>query len=176
MSRVVFLDSGPLGEVTKIHPSNDAIRWVNFVKEKRIALRIAEIIDYELRRELTLQGLRGEINSYKSIRNLNKYRQTKQFLPLDSSVTLTDACDIWADLRFNNKGTADIKNIDVDVILAAQVLSLKNKFNEIIIVTDNVEHISRFQYLDVKVWRWKQALHDCKHNTINFYQELPKLL
>jgi hypothetical protein len=174
MSRVAFLDSGPLGDITKPHPSNDVTRWVRFIKEQRILLRISEIIDYELRRELTLQGLRGEISSYTSIRNLNKYRRIKQFLPLDSSVTLTDACDIWANLRFNNQATADIKNIDVDVILAAHALSVKDKFDEVIIVTGNASDICRFQYLGLKVWDWKQALHDYKYGTINFYQELPR--
>lgn len=173
MNRVGLIDSGPLGDIIKPHPSADVVRWVHFVKENKIALRVPEIIDYELRRELILQGLKGNSDSYKSIGNLNKYRRTKRFIPLEPSVTLTDACDIWANLRNNNQGTADIKNIDVDVILVTQALSMKKDFEEIIVITGNLSDIRRFCHLGIRVWDWKQALHDCKHDSINFYQDLP---
>jgi hypothetical protein len=170
MRRVAFLDSRPLGEVVKPKRSPDIDQWLEFTKEKKIALRVAEIVDYELRRELTLQNLHGNKISYKSIHNLNKFRQRKQFISLTSEAILDDACEIWASLRFNNQGTANIKNIDVDVILAAQALSQKNRFDEVIIVTGNPSDICRFSYLDIQTWHWKQALQDCKYDCINFYQ------
>jgi predicted nucleic acid-binding protein len=176
MKRVALIDSGPLNEIVKPQPSVDVSRWLKFIDEKRIAIRVPEIIDYELRREIVLQCLIGTNDSYKSLHKLNKYRQTKRFISINPSVTLTDACEIWAKLREKGQGTSDNKNIDVDVILAAQAISMKNDFDEVIIVTGNLSDIQRFCYLDIQVWDWKQALNDCKHNTINFYQELPKLL
>lgn len=172
MSRVAVIDSGPLGEIIKRHPSADTIRWIEFINENKIALRIPEIIDYETRRELILQGLKGNIESYKSISNLTKYRQTNRLIPLEPSITLTDACELWADLRFNSQPTADRKNIDVDVILVTQALSMKKDFDEIIIVTGNLSDLRRFSHLGIKIWDWKQALHDCKHNSFTFHQEL----
>lgn len=57
MKRVVVLDSGPLGEVINPQRSPSIRTWLQFIKESKISIRIAEIIDYELRRELTLQIL-----------------------------------------------------------------------------------------------------------------------
>lgn len=169
------MDSGPLNEIIKPQPSTDVIRWLRFIDKNRIAVRVPEIIDYELRREIVLQYLVGKNDSSKSINRLNKYRKTERFIPINPSVTLTDACEIWAELRYIGQGTSDVKNIDVDVILAAQALSMKKDFDEVIIVTGNLSDICRFCYLDIKVWDWKQALHDCKYDSINFYQESLKL-
>jgi predicted nucleic acid-binding protein len=162
MKRVAFLDSGVLGEVINPRKNPDTSRWLEFVKKQKITLRVAAIIDYELRRNLILAGLQ------KSINNLNQFKQRQQFISITSE-SLLEASEIWAKLRGEAKATADIKNIDVDVILAAQAFSLKNDFEEIIIVTTNASDISRFSYLGIQVWDWKQALHDCKYDCINFY-------
>ncbi|MGE0434782.1 MAG: hypothetical protein AB7K09_26125 [Planctomycetota bacterium] len=51
MSRVVVLDTGPLGLVT--HPRNaDAKRWLKSLVLAGFAVAVPEIADYELRREL----------------------------------------------------------------------------------------------------------------------------
>lgn len=163
MKRVAFLDSGVLGKVVNPHPNSDTLRWLYFVKNQKINLRVAEIIDYELRRNFILEGLQ------KSINKLNQFKQREQFISITSE-SLLEASEIWAKLRGEAKATADIKNIDVDVILAAQAFSLKNDFEEIIIVTTNASDISRFSYLGIQVWDWKQAIHDCKYDCINFYK------
>jgi predicted nucleic acid-binding protein len=163
MKSVAFLDSGVLGEILKSPPNPDTLKWLNFVKNQKISLRVAEIIDYELRRNLILEGLQ------KSINKLNQFKQKKQFIFITSE-SLLEASEIWAKLRVDAKATADIKNIDVDVILAAQAFSQKPNFEEIIIVTTNASDISRFTYLGIQVWDWKQALHDCKYDCINFYK------
>jgi hypothetical protein len=53
-----------------------------------------------------------------------------------------------------------------------QALSMKKGFDEIIIVTGNLSDLRRFSHFDIKIWDWKQALHDCKHNSFTFHQEL----
>jgi len=172
MNRVAVIDSGLLGEIIKRHPSADVTRWIEFMVENEIVLRIPEIIDYEIRRELILQDLKGNSEARKSLSKLNRYRQTNRLIPLEPSITFTDACELWANLRFNSQPTADIKNIDVDVILVTQALSIKKDFDEIIIVTGNLSDLRRFSHLGIKIWDWKQALHDCKHNSFTFHQEL----
>lgn len=168
MKRVAFLDSGPLGRVVNPGLLREIKPWIQFLKEQKIALRVAEITDYELRRNLMLKGLR------KSINNLNKYRQTQRFIPITSEAML-EACELWAWSRQRGIGTTDIRNIDADVILVAQARSQKDKFEEIIIVTENPKHISRFRHFGIETWDWKQAIHDCKYGSINFYQESSRL-
>ncbi len=162
MKRVAFLDSGPLGRVVNPRSLPEIKLWIQFVKQNKIALRVAEVTDYELRRNLVLEGLQ------KSINNLNKYKQTQRFIPITSEAML-EACELWAWSRKRGIATTDIKNIDADVILVAQAISQKDNFEEIIIVTENPKHISRFKNFGIETWDWKQAIHDCKYGSIKFY-------
>jgi hypothetical protein len=65
MSRIVLLDAGPLGVLTtpRQTPAVLACRqWLNSLLDRGILVQIAEIADYEVRRELLrarkTQGLR----------------------------------------------------------------------------------------------------------------------
>lgn len=165
----MFLDSGPLGEITNPRLRPHINQWIQFAKRNGIALRVAEITDYELRRNLMLEGLE------KSIGNLNKFKQTKRFVPLTSEALLK-ACEIWAWLHSNGNATSHIKNIDADVILAAQALSQKKDFDQVIILTENLNHIPRFSAFGIFTWDWKRALHDCKYDTITLYEESSLLI
>lgn len=169
MKRVVFLDSGPLGELTNPRLRPQTNQWTQFAKKNGIALRVAEITDYELRRNLILEELE------KSISNLNKFKQTQRFVPLTSEALL-QAGEIWAWLHKNGQATSYIKNIDVDVILAAQALSQKEYFDQVIILTQNLKHISRFSDFGIFTWDWKRALHDCKYGSITLQEKSSLLL
>ena len=164
----MVLDSGPLGEICNPGIRLEAKEWVNFIKERKILLQVAEIIDYELRRNFILEKLE------KSKNNLNKYRQTNRIIPITSEIMLT-AAELWAEIRSSGISTASKENIDCDVILVAQAISLSTEFKEIIIVTTNPKHIYRFKHLGIKVWDWKQALNDCKYKEINFYNPETKI-
>lgn len=163
MKTVALLDSGPLGDICNPNLRVNIKSWIDFIKEKKIALRVAEIIEYELRRNFILENLT------KSERNLYKYRQTQRIVPITSSMML-EAAAIWAELRARGLSTANEKSIDIDVILAAQALSLKVNFERVIIVTTNPKHIYRFSDFGIKTWDWKQALNDCTCGEINLYK------
>ena len=144
MKRAIVIDSGPLGDI--VHPKlrPDVAKWLQFIKAEKIALRVAEISDYELRRNFLLEGLQ------KSVNNLQKFRQTKRFIPI-TSLMMIEAAELWAWLRQRGQATAGDKTLDGDVILAAQALSLKDSFDEIIlslriqsIDTDLIVLVSRF--------------------------------
>ena len=60
MSRVVILDSGPLGMVTNSKASSAEIQecqvWLNFLMRRGEIIILPEIADYEVRRELIRAG------------------------------------------------------------------------------------------------------------------------
>ena len=104
---------------------------------------VAEIIDYELRREL----LRAKKVS--SITRLDNFISHPQVLysPLTSEV-MRAAAQLWADMRQKGMPTADVLALDVDCILGAQALSMASFLSvsppDVVIATSNVSHLSRF--------------------------------
>lgn len=163
-SKVVILDSYPLGEICSPIRYAETRPLIQFLRASKIALRVAEITDYELRRELTLQKLQKGIN------NLNKFKQKREIIPIDSE-SLMIATELWAELRKTGQPTADKKNIDCDVIMVAQALKLRNQFKQIIILTIDVRDLIRFRKFGIEVWDWKQALIDHKYQEINLYDQ-----
>jgi DNA-binding transcriptional regulator LsrR (DeoR family) len=64
MSRIVLLDSGPLGRVSNPRASAENRRcqaWAKSLRAKSLMLRVPEIADYEVRREL-LRAKRGLVD------------------------------------------------------------------------------------------------------------------
>ena len=98
-----------------------------------------EIADYELRRNLILEGLMD------SVRRLDQLKAVLTYLPLSTSA-MVRAATFWAQARRQGNPTADPKELDVDVILAAQAYEAGG-----IIVTENVAHLSRF--VEARDWR-----------------------
>ena len=58
---------------------------------------------------------------------------------------------MWAESRQAKLPTADPKELDGDVILAAQGLLVGEGGEEVVIATTNVEHLSRF--VDAREWQ-----------------------
>ena len=164
-SRVVILDSKPLGEICNPIKYSVTKPLIEFIRREKIALRIAEITDYELRRELKLQNL------HKGINNLNKFDRRREIISLDREALII-AAELWAELRKTAQPTADNKNIDCDVIMVAQALKLRNRFEQIIILTIDIKDLIRFKKFGIEVWDWKQALIDCRYEEINLYNPL----
>ena len=160
-SKVVILDSGPLGKFCNPVKRRQVKILINFLRAEKIPLRVAEITVYELRRNLELEELQKAIN------NLSKYKQRQEIILIDSE-SLDDAANLWAIIRRQGESTADQKNIDCDVIMVAQALKLRQEFEQIIILTTDRDLI-RFQQFGIEVWHWKQALSDCKYKEINFH-------
>lgn len=77
--RVVLLDTGPLGLVT--HPNAatknaQAARWLRDLLTAGIAVRVPEICDYELRRELLRAGKARSISREGSVSSPVRRRRT----------------------------------------------------------------------------------------------------
>jgi predicted nucleic acid-binding protein len=121
-------------------------RWLRLWHvEENVDVILPEIIDYELRRELLLQGF-GD-----SVRLLDQLRKDLTYVWFRDGV-LDRAAGLWADLRRRGLPTADDRRLDVNVILAAQALDYVGAGDDLIIATDNPGHLNR---LGVKTCDWQ---------------------
>jgi len=59
------------------------------------------------------------------------------------------AAELWADARNRGLSTGDPKKLDVDVILAAQALTLAVPAADQLVATSNVAHLSHFVRADL---------------------------
>ncbi|MBW4549639.1 MAG: nucleic acid-binding protein [Aphanocapsa sp. GSE-SYN-MK-11-07L] len=140
MSRLILLDSGPLGMVTNpkaISIPLDCQLWLKSLLRRGERVAIPEIADYEVRRELLRAGL------LKSLRRLDNLKQTLDYVPIQTDTMLL-AAELWAEARRTGQPTADAKALDGDVILSAQARLLENEATEVIVATTNVAHLARF--------------------------------
>ncbi len=147
MSRIVLLDSEPLGMVTTPKAKSPVYQeckvWFNSLEPKGYMVMLPEIADYEVRREL----LRA--NKLSGIQRLDQLKATLTYLPITTDVMLK-AAEFWAEARRRGRPTADSKALDGDVILAAQAALVADEGHEVIIATTNVGHLS--QFVDAREW------------------------
>ncbi len=149
MSKIVLLDSGPLGMVTTPKATSPIYQeckiWFNSLEGNGYTVILPEIADYEVRRELILA------NKLTGIQGLDELKAILTYLPITTSVMLK-AAELWAQARRTGRLTADPKALDGDVILAAQAMSVMGEGNEVLIATTNVGHLS--QFIDAREWRY----------------------
>ena len=146
MPQLIALDSSPLSLVTQrtgVVRADECRNWLEKHVARGARIMVAEIIDYELRREL----LRAAKKS--SVARLERLVSHPQVLyaPLSTQV-MRIAAKLWAETRQRGMPTADVLALDIDCILAAQTLatalSLSIPDSDIVIATSNVSHLSRF--------------------------------
>ena len=132
-----MLDEGPLSLVT--HPKGgadaaEAKEWMRRLRAAGVAVRVPEIADYELRRELLRAG------KPRSVERLDRFGEEAGFLPITTEA-MRLAAEIWAEARNQGQPTAPDPALDGDVILAAQArLAGKGA----VVATTNPDHLSRF--------------------------------
>ena len=139
MTNAVMLDSGPLGRIAHPRPNREITEWLEGLLGSGVAVIVPEIADYEVRRNLLLEGLT------KSVTRLDQLKEVLIYQPLTTEVMLR-AAETWAEARRTGMPTADNKELDGDVILAAQAEQAGA-----IVATENVGHLSRF--VEARVWR-----------------------
>lgn len=142
MSAAVVLDSGPLGDLSNPGPNPSIVacqQWAAALGTAGRRVILAEISDYEVRRELIRGG------RTRSLVILDGLVTRFEYLPI-STTAMRLAADLWAQARQRGLPTAPDVALDGDVILAAQALSLGVP---VIVATANVAHLSRFVPADV---------------------------
>lgn len=147
MSTVILLDTGLLGLITHPQASEEAMhctQWLVSLSLKGFDVKVPEIADYEIRRELL------RMNKTNSIKRLNELKIVLGYIPITTQAMLV-AAEFWAQARKQGKPTADDRALDGDVILAAQASVIESTDSTAIVATTNVGHLSRF--VNAKTWR-----------------------
>jgi predicted nucleic acid-binding protein len=106
--------------------------WLDSLLNARIPVYLPEIADYELRRSFLFNKLTASIAALERLRNRLLFR------PITSAVML-HAAQLWADARRRGTPTADPKELDGDVILAAQAIEV-----DALVATENIGHLAQF--------------------------------
>jgi predicted nucleic acid-binding protein len=150
---IVLLDSGVLGKICNPNPSDEvnAVKeWMYSLLAKGVVIVSNQICDYEIRRSLLLNSMRGL--SSEGINNLDRLSKIIDFLPVSQTILKT-ASQIWAEARNQGIPTADEKSLDADVIICAQWQLLTEEYpgRYIVIATTNVKHLGRFT--QAKKWQ-----------------------
>jgi predicted nucleic acid-binding protein len=140
MNEHVMLDSGPLGQLANPKAKPEILAWHDSMLAAGRVLIVPEVIDYEIRRSLLHHQF------HRSLQLLDTYKHTLEYQPITTRAMLR-AAQLWADARRRGMPTADPKELDCDVILAAMALEAGA-----IVATENVGHISRY----VTAVHWRQ--------------------
>ena len=138
MIRAVVLDTGPLARISHPRANPEIVAWLEGLLESGIRVILPEIADYEVRRELLRAG------KTVGVARLDQLKQALEYLPINTRVMLR-AAELWAEVRRRGQPTADPKELDGDVILAAQAEQAGAP-----VVTENVGHLSRL--VEAKKW------------------------
>jgi predicted nucleic acid-binding protein len=126
----VILDSGPLGRIAHPKANHEITKWLQDLLTSGATVVLPEIADYEVRRNLLLEGLT------KSVARLDDLKKFLMYVPLTTQIMLR-AAELWGQARTRGFPTADPKELDADVILAAQAESCGS-----IVATENLGHPS----------------------------------
>lgn len=144
MSRIVLLDSTPLGLLSHPVRRDPIADWAKALTTGGALLGIPEIADYEVRRELLRAGKAD------GLLRLDGLKARHYYLPLNTASMLL-AAELWADARRKAQPGAARQRLDADVILAAQATLLRADGHEVIVATNNVKHLA--PYVDARVWQ-----------------------
>ena len=139
MIRPIVLDATPLGKLAHPQKAIEISFWYEEMLKAGKEIIIAEMADYEIRRELVLRGY------ISSLQRLDELIIAHTYLPLSTKV-MRLAAQLWADARKAGTPTADPKELDCDVVLAAQAL-----ISNAIVATENVGHLRR--YVEAHHWQ-----------------------
>jgi predicted nucleic acid-binding protein len=137
MNNAVVLDATPLGILC--HPRNPpqvraCRQWIDDLLVVGRRVIVAEIADYEVRRELVRRKSRVALS------HLDQLGRRLEYVPL-TTAAMRLAADLWAQARSAGQPTAPDPALDADVILAAQAFALNTS---VIVATGNPGHLKRF--------------------------------
>jgi predicted nucleic acid-binding protein len=147
LTRLVLLDTGPLGLATNPRESDDTRRckaWLRSTLAAGSRVMVPELADYELRRELIRAG------KLKGIARLDDLGEQLGLLVITTDVWRR-AAELWAAARAAGVPTTSDAALDGDVILSAQAQISAESGETVVVATTNVGHLGRF--VDARLWQ-----------------------
>ena len=139
MMRVLVLDSTPLGLLVQragVQKADGCRRWLAAHFSTGVRVVVPEIVGLRARSRVAEVGLLSALDAFTGA-------EPDRWLPL-TSAALKRAAELWADARRRGAPTADPHALDIDVILAAQVLSAGWPAGDFVVATSNVSHLGQF--------------------------------
>ncbi len=143
---VIFLDAGVVGMLAHPQGGDEPRRcraWARGMIWGGVRLCMAEVTDYELRREMIRRDAKA------SLRRLDELRAGLDFAPITSDA-MGIACHLWAESRKRGRPPAANTRLDCDIILAAQAIREAGPGREVVIASANRKHLD--QFLDTRPW------------------------
>lgn len=149
MSKFIVLDAGPLGLLMQrrgLQLADDCRVWASDHLLAGNLILVPEVADYEVRRELL------RLNKLAAVQRLDLFNtvSTSRYLPLTTHA-MRRAAELWADVRKRGLPTADPKELDADVIVAAQCLTSGLPISDVVVATTNPVHLARF--ISAELWQ-----------------------
>jgi predicted nucleic acid-binding protein len=142
---IILIDSGVLGQLCRPNLDRETLALKNWFDRVLIHANVvsSKICDYEVRRGLLLAQKQGLVADGLPV--LDSLHQLIDFLAVEDRI-LDLASEIWATARANGQPTAGDRNLDADTIICATWQDLVECYpgQEVVIVTTNVRHLSRF--------------------------------
>lgn len=119
--------------------------WLAGHLGRGVRVLVPEIADYEVRRELI------RLRKGSAVARLDAFNAAlpDRYLAL-TTTSMRRAADLWANIRQRGLPTADPKELDGDVIVAAQAMSSNYRIDDIVVATTNPVHLSRF--VSAELW------------------------
>lgn len=142
VTQLLCLDSGPLGLLTHPQRGDEMIgitEWLSDCLRRGTRVILPAIVYFAVKRELLRAQKTIGIGRLDALVTAIPGR----YLPL-SDVALRLAAELWAKCRREGQPTADAKALDIDVIIAAQILSSEADMSKVVIATANPKHLSQF--------------------------------
>ena len=99
--------------------------WLYGLLARSIYVVSSDICDYEVRRGLILTSITK--TKRQGLSKLDSLHQIIDFLPVSQDI-LKKAAQLWAETRRKGQPTAELKNIDVDVIIGATCQLLQAEY------------------------------------------------
>lgn len=137
-----ILDSGPLSLITNPKSTPDSLaaaQWVVKLLSTGHGVVVPAVADFEVRRELIRAGKPRSLQQLDAFYAISPGR----FLSIND-YSLRMAAQLWAQSRNSGLTTADPKELNADVIIAAQIIATGLPFSDIVLATTNIGHLSQF--------------------------------
>lgn len=143
---IIFIDTGVLGLLSSPNKREEVTKgqqWLYSLLSRGINIVSSDICDYEVRRG-TLLSVNSNLRE-QGLKKLDDLHDLINILPVSQPI-LRKAAELWAQTRLLGLPTAELDNIDVDVIIGASCQLLQQEYpgQRLIVATTNVKHLSRF--------------------------------